>query len=332
MGSVYSSNLRILAGKLETVPGTAETTADLKAAFDVAIRNPEVKINIPPDEENSKFSTGDHGEDAAIMGAQSGTIGFDINMCMGASAIIEPKWWKFAKACGCKEKTYTTFGIALQPIKDYDDKTMTIGVWDIQQGATPAAILYKFAGCMGTMTFGADGIGKPWKAKFSFQGKLVEITDILNADIPVLGSYDTALAEKMLSNTATLGGVAQCFSQFNMDTGNTINPFICQSEASGYKYFAIGERRPRFSFNPLVKPESTENIHDAITNSTSKTVSIASTNFTLKVPVTQLMAPNIAIREGYVAWEHTLRCLRNGTTDVNIAPEAPWELLLGARA
>lgn len=325
----YSQNLRILVGKLETEAGTAVTLED--ADFDVAIRNPEVTPTIPPDEDNSKYATGDHGEDAAIMGAQSGTVAFNIKMCEGADKVTEPKWWKFAHACGAVTKLYSGTGIALQPLKSGDDTTMTIGVYDIEQGANPKAMLYLFAGCMGTMVFGADNIGMPWNAAFSFSGKLVDIQDVDNADIPILTSPDSALSEKMLNNTMAFGGIEQCISNFSLDTGNTINPLICQNEDTGYKYYSISERRPRFSFNPLSKRVVTEVILAKILASSNNAVSLASANMALTIPVTQMLAPGIANREGYVNWDHTLRCLRNAGTDADLPDEATWELLIGAR-
>lgn len=331
MGDNFSQTLRIAVAKLESVAGTAETLAS--ADFDVAIRNPEVTVAIPPDDENSKFATGDHGEDSAIMGTQSGTINFTIRLCKGASAATEPKWSKFIKACGLKEKAYTTTGIGYQPVKEYDDKTITIAVYDIQQGgATPSALCYKFGGCMGNLQIGAAGIGAPWLGTFSFTGKLVSVTDVAYASIPVLTSPDTNLAEKMLSNTLTLGAVAQCATSFSLDLGNAINPKYCQSQATGILYYSISERRPRFSFNPLSKLVATEDIIGFVNGSTSKTTTLTSTNMELLIPVAQLMAPGIANREGYVNWEHTLRCLRDGGVNANVADEATFELLIGARA
>jgi hypothetical protein len=330
MGDNFSQILRIVVAKLETTPGTA--VAPASADFDVAIRNPEVTIAIPPDEENSKSATGDHGEDAAIMGTQSGTINFAIRLCKGAALTTAPKWWKFAQACGLKEKTYTATGVSLQPMKEYDDKTLTIDVYDIQQGgATPSALRYRFAGCMGNMQIGADGIGKPYLGTFSFTGKLDSIADVAFASIPALTSPDTNLPDVLLANTLTMGAVAQCASSFSLDLGNTINPMYCGSEATGIKYYSISERRPRFSYNPLSKLVATEDILTAVKASTSKAVVMNSANMEILIPVTQLLAPGIANREGYVNWEYTLRCLRDSGANANVADEASFELLIGTR-
>lgn len=329
MASPFSQNLRIAVMKLEGTPGTAETLVD--ADYDVRIRNPEIGMAVPPDNEASKFATGDHGEDEAIMGAQSGTVAFNVKMAWGGSVTAEPAWWKLAKACGAKEKAYTTTGIALQPQKAYDNKTITIGVFDIQMGDTPAAVLTVYSGCIGTMIMGAGGIGQPWNAAFTFTGKLADPIDVINANILALTSPDTTVAERLLSNTMTIGAVGQRISSFSLDSGNTIAPLINQGEATGYEYFGITGRAPRFACDPLIQPVATEDVIAAVKASTKKVISIASTNMTLKIPVGQIMAPEVANREGYINWGQTWRCLRNAGVDSDIADESTWELLIGSR-
>jgi hypothetical protein len=59
---------------------------------------------------------------------------------------------------------------------------------------------------------------------------------------------------------------------------------------------------------------------------------LASSHFTLKIPVAQIMVPTVENREGYIDYAQNWRCLRNAGSDADIANESTWELLIGARA
>lgn len=333
MANPFLQNLRILVGKLEDAPGTPETLDDVD--FDVRIRAPELTPVIEPDDEAQKYATGDHGEDESIMGAQSANINFHTKMAWGGDVETQPKWWKFMQSCGAVVTDYPTTGMSLEPQKANDNKTMTIEVYDIQQGATPAAYRYRFAGCMGNATLGCEGIGMPWIVNYSFTGKLVDFDDVTNPNILALTSPDTTVAERLLNNPVTIGGVTQKISSFELDLGNQISPVINQAQTTGYDYFAISERRPRFSMNPLIQPVATEDILAKWTGETTAEIGIntgqSPTHFTLTIPVAQILNAAVANREGLVNWDQNFKCLRNGSANGTISAESTWELLIGAQ-
>ena len=329
----YGLNLRIVVAKEESVPGTLETFAD--SDFDVRIRNPEVTPIVEINDEGSKYATGDHGEDEAVMGAQSGTISCSTKLCTAGDVTTEPNWWKLAKGCGCDVATYTTTGIGLQPLKSADTQTLSIGVFDIQLGGSaPTAVAYYFAGCVGNMTIGADNINSAWMGNFEFTGKLTDIVDVANANILELTGIDTTHPERFLNNTVSVGGVSQCISSFQLDLGNEINPLICQSQATGYQQHIITARAPRLSMNPLMQSVATEDVWDKMvgTTPTTEAITISSANMTLYVPKAQLLSAGVANREGLINWDQNYKCLRNGSTFATLPDEVTWELLIGARA
>ena len=331
MATQFSWNLIHAAAKIETTAGTAETLAD--ADFDVRMRDISITPIMEPDDESSKFATGDHGEDAAIMGAQSATISMRTKVAWAGAVGTQPKWWKLMHGCGCKPSAYGVVGYALHPLKEYDSKTITIEVYALQKGAaSPVAVKFIFAGCMGNAVINADGIGSVLNATFTFTGKFVDVVDVAYADLLELTSPDTTLAEKLLSTTVTAGGVTQRISSFSLDLGNEITPLIAQAQATGYSFFNIANRKPRLSFNPLMDTVATEDVWQNSLASVTKNILLDTTNFHLDVPVAQLMAPGVANREGHFNWDQTWRCLRNGTADSDIPDESAWELLIGARS
>jgi hypothetical protein len=312
--------------------------------FDVRIKNPEISPIVEWDDDAAKFANGNHGEEESVAGAQSATINFSVRLGMGDNKYTPANWGKYFNACGIKDITWTTAGLEYKPLKEYDQKTITIWVYDIVTGgATPAGIVYKFAGCMGNVTVGCDGIGKPWIASFAFTGKCVDIADVSSASLPVGMDFDTAHPEKFLNSTLLIDSVAQCVSKFQLDVGNEISPLICQSDLTGYKHYQITNRKPRFSCDPIMQSVATEDIWANMISGLTGTEAIdtaaavlTSNNFTLTIPKAQRIQSNLANREGIINLDANFRCLANGWTgalsDANLEPEATWSLLVGARS
>lgn len=340
MAGNYKINLRFLVGKIESTPGTMETLTS--SDFDVKVRNPEVSPIIEPDDEASKYANGNHGEDEVVMGAQSGTITFTIRMSDAGDNTTEPKYWKFAKGCGAKEVAYGGTGVALQPLAENDEKTMTIWVYDLESGtSTPLGLVYQFAGCIGDWNFGPEGIGQPWMASFTFTGKLVDILDVANANLPEIGAIDTVHPDKYLNSTMTIGGVNQCTTTFSLAAGNEVTPLICQNEVTGYKYFQITRRAPRFSCDPQLQSVATEDVWGKMVSGltgaiTSEEIVVTGNQHTLTIPKAQQIQANVANRENIINWDANFKCLANGVTgavaDADLPPEATWELLIGSRS
>lgn len=349
MSSFYSNNLRVLVARKEETSGIPVTLTS--ADFDVRVRNPTVTATMEADDEASKYATGDHGEDVAVMGAQSASIEFSIKMS-STDGTTSPKWWKFAEACGCEIKTYensssTAIGKALQPRKVKDVSTMTINIYDIPRNFSSEAICYTFAGCMGNMTIGAEGVGKPWTANFSFTGKLVGMVGVQLDQVPELSIDDNVVAEKMLNYEMEFGTDPKKISTFQIDVGNEISPLLDQSDPTGYAYYSITKRSPRFSCNPLIdgnfdadsKLISYSNWKNETTFPVTLKSKVTGSGFTLYLPKTQQLTAGIANREGLVNWDLNLKALRRTAAEITSQAdgmtgedqEVTWELLLGKR-
>lgn len=336
----YTLNQRFLIGKLESSPGTMESPAG--ADFNVRIRNPEITPIIEWADDASKFANGNHGEDEDISGAQSATITFQVRLGIGDTVGAAPNYGKYLNACGIQDFAYSA-GRGWRPMKAYDTKTITLWVYDIETGgATPAALCYKFAGCMGNVVIGQDGVGKPMIATFTFTGKCIDIVDVEYASIPEGMDFDTAHAEKNLNQVLTFGAIVQKVSSWSLDAGNEVSPLINQGDITGYDYYQITNRKPRLSANPLAKAVSTDDPWGQMVSGLTGTQAVFVTgmgltggNIGLKIPKAQRVQSNPANREGIISWDTNWRLLANGWTgslaDSTCAAEVTWELLYGAR-
>lgn len=352
MSSYFSNNLRILVAKIEGTPGGGQTITPVD--FDVRVRNPVVTPTIEVDDEASKYASGDHGEDESIMGAQSASIEFQVKMstCEISATMDEgdcPPWWKFAEACGCKKVLYrnstSVIGCALQPRKEYDLKTMTICIYDFPRNydssTSAQALQYTFEGCMGKMTIGAEGVGKPWTASFSFTGKLKNIEMVDKSDVPGITIEDGTIAEKMINYQLKFGSEFKKISTFKLDTGNEVSPLIDQSDPTGYAYYSITKRSPRFSCNPLADSTFVDTFQ-RWKNEQTFPIELKSTNadsgFTLYVPKSQQISGGLANREGLINMDLNFKALRRRADEISgdgmtssTDQEVTWELLVGKR-
>jgi len=327
----HLNDLTVLAMAAEGTAGTAETLAD--ADYNVRVRNITLKHITEMHDEDSKFSTGDHGEDNAIAGNQTAVVEGDIRCCWGGAAGTAPTWWKFPMICGASNVSFTTTGEALEPLKAYDAKTGTIVIQepDLSGSAQQTTL----AGCVGNMVISADAVGAPIMAHFTITGKVSSVTTVTSGDILALTSPDTTIAERFLDADVTLSGITtgNLVSSWSLDFGNEVQPLYDQSETTGIDYYTIVTRKPRLSINPLKQLPSAWDVQDYWRDMTEGTVSIdigSAHHFLLTVPVAQILDAGTGTREGYQNWDLVYKCERNGTTSATINDEATWQILNGA--
>jgi len=332
----YVSNLRFAVLKAESTQGTMVTPAD--ADFDSRFYGAELTLNLPVDDENSKFGTGDHGEDEAIPAEKTASVVLRTKLHYGGAVTTEPNNWKLLKACGLVLETYAGTGLGLKPLAAGDDVTYTCWVFDVIRGGTPTGKIYKLAGCMGDGAIYADAIGRPWMAEATLQGRLVDIIDCVNGDILALTSPDTALPITMCANTVSMQGAAKKISSFRLNFGNDVQPQYNQAVSGCVDFFGIVARRPRLQMNPLMVTDSGDDDSEDTYNNfvtmdaTAGSIASSSGNTTIHVPRPQILTLAQASREGLVNYDINYKLLRNGTVDANLPEEATFEVLQGARA
>lgn len=341
--SYFSENLTVLVAKVETTPGTMETLTS--EDFDAKIFNPTITMTVEPDDDAAKYANGNHGEDVAVMGIQHGTIGFGVKASIAEAGVdAAPKWAKFAYGTGLGPVVYSGLGWALQPLKAYDEQTLTIWVYKIKRGANPTATLFKFAGCMGTLSIGGEGTGKPLMLNFSYMGKLVAVDfNVPEASIPEINSLDDVCYEKMLGGTFTVDGVERQVESATLDTGNEVSMLKDMTEDTGISFFGITKRAPRFNMNPLMIGYTGAEVTDynylygSSTGCPATPKIVWSTpHVTITMPKCQLSSMAPGNRDGLSSFDQTWRVLGNGYTgvlaDSTLPAEATFEFLINHKS
>jgi hypothetical protein len=313
------------------------------ADFNCRLRGISLTPKWDEDDANSKFATGDHGEDQSIAGARTGEISFSEKIAVPNYSDLSamPVYAKFLRGLGMEIVLYPTHGIEFMPMASADNTTMTLWFIYKENAALPRATAFCFAGCKGTGDISAAGIGKPYMIMGKFSGKYTRTTDLTNAQILVLTAPETTLPEKMLSNNVAISfsGVTATnlyISQFKLDLGNEVTGLINQGDSTGYDYFSVVTRKPRFTVDPIMKLKANDDFDSTVTNEVTGTIQVtsalASPHITINVPSAQLVSPAIAAREGYVSQNRTYRCLRNTGATLSLPVEAAWSMLFGTRS
>lgn len=130
-------------------------------------------------------------------------------------------------------------------------------------------------------------------------------------------------------------------SQFNLDFGGQVNPFLDQSTTTGNAYFATTDRDPKFTCNPYHVRKSQDDIDYLVTKQITGKILLQSNisgpyHLTIAIPNAQLLSPALASREGYVNTNRNYRCLRNdtgiGSKEAALPAQVMYEILIGVRS
>ena len=228
--------------------------------------------------------------------------------------------------------------------------TATIWIITPENGASPVSTVYRYRGAHGGngSSLGAGKIGDPYMLTAKYNAAYVSTMEIPFTYARVLTSPETSKPEVLINNTITVPAYISGspttksieISQFSLDFGGVVNPFIDQSASTGNFYFATQDRDPRFTCNPYMVRKNLDDIDTELTNMLSGKVILksAATNphITIEMPNAQQLNPAIASREGYVNTNRTYRPLRNdigaGAIDTDMPDSVMYSILVGGRS
>jgi hypothetical protein len=180
---------------------------------------------------------------------------------------------------------------------------------------------------IGSVFYSVDGSDTTDGALSTAKGSMVSIGDSFKVTSASTCSYVSQ-------------GMTVEVSQFNLDFGGVVNPFIDQSTSTGNAYYATQDRDPKFTCNPYYVRKNLDDIDFVVTQMISGPVKVQSAlvspHITIEIPNAQLLSPALASREGYMNTNRTYRCLRNdtgsGKKDSALPAQVMYEILIGARS
>ena len=291
---------RVLAAKVETTPGTAESLTSSEAAFncyDIATTN-EIELD-------SREGQGSFGMRPSVPGAYKGKITFKHDASWDGTA-TEPSWADvFLPACG-----WVKSGQVFTPRTEApgsNTKTLTIGVYT-------DGMRKLLKGCVGTFKLNCM-TGKAAFFEFEFVGIWTTPTDTAI----ITPTYPTASPLRFATSTTTWNSVDLAVESMVLDSGNVMKLREDPSDVSGFKAGVITNRIVKVTGNPEAKLVATNPVYTKLLDMSEHALTWSldgPTNsvITLSAPNAQLTATNEADREMLVTEDLEWQCNRNGST------------------
>lgn len=223
--------VRVMAAKVETTPGTAESLTNSEGSFNAY--NVMAQANITVDERQGQ---GTFNRLSGVAGARGGTVTFSCDLGWDGTA-TPPTWATVLLPCCGWVNSSGTFNPTTEA-PGSNVKTCTIGVYVNGKRRL-------LAGCMGTWRIVLDS-GKLGFIEFTFTGVWQG-----EADVSILTpTYPTAAPLRFASSTVTFDSVAKKVANVTFDAGNTVILREDASTAAGYSTALVTDRAPRITANP----------------------------------------------------------------------------------
>ena len=275
---------RVLAAKIESTSGTAESLANADAAFNAF--DVEIQVN---SEQLEREGQGSFSSLPSVPGPRGGTLSFKTNL-FGDGAAGTPGWAStLLPACGYVESTGTFSPTTEAPGSNV--KTLTMAVYE-------DGVKKTLRGAAGTFQITAEA-GKLVMLEWTFTGVWVAPTDVAI----LTPTYPTISPLRFVSTAYTLGGsTPPCTNSLTIDAGNTVilRPCPTPSDSSGYETALITARKPMLTIDPESQLVATNDFYGDWLSMTEQACSLALTDgtdtITIAAPKAQHLPPQEAER------------------------------------
>jgi Phage tail tube protein len=225
------TKLQILAAKVESTTGTAETLAAADAAMNVMDMN-AIEADIPAVERQSQ---GTMSQLPPVPGARMGKVTFKHEVMGSGVSGADPKWMTvLLGACG--------LAVAGGTWKPTSTPIQTITIGGYVDGR-----LFEIAGAMGKVTFDGEA-GQPVLGSYEFQGLWVPPTAVALLS----PTYPTVIPPRFAGATLAVGATSIHVPKFQLVIENTLKmrEDVAQTGASGYHACAIVDRKITLNISP----------------------------------------------------------------------------------
>lgn len=230
---------RVLAAKIESTPGTAESLSASDGAFNAydVIAQAEIAVE-------SRQSQGSFGRLPGVPGARAGTLSFKVDLGWDGTATL-PTWaTTLLPMCGWVNSSGTLTPRTEAPGTNVKTGTLATYIDGVKKTIAGACGNVRFVFPSGRMAF----------AEFSFRGVWQAVADVSL----ISPTYPTALPIRYASAITTYDSVAMCVEQLTIESGNTIKLRECAASAAGFDYGVIVKREPKATANPEAKLVATD--------------------------------------------------------------------------
>lgn len=290
---------RVLAAKVETTIGTAESLTGSEGSFNAYDVIIQPQIEVTPREGQGGF-----GRLSGVPGQRKGTASFKVDLAYDGTTVPTLASVLFP-GCGWVQSTGLFTPRSEAPGSNV--KTLTIGCYI-------DGVFKSIAGAVGTCKIVCPA-GRMITVEFEFQGVWQAPTDTAI----IAPTYPTASPWRFASATVTYNSVAAKVENVTFDMGNEITFREDATTASGLHSAIIVDRMPKITCNPEAVTVATQDVYGlwiAPTEASFVVVLDGPTNsdITLTAPKAQIMNAQEGDRGKIVTNEIELICNKNGAT------------------
>lgn len=247
--------VRVLAAKVETTPGTAESLVVGNAAFNVF--DPKIQQTFEMAEREKQ---GGFGLLPASPGGRLGTVSFSIEL---SAPGVQPGWAAvFLPGCGMGFSTTKYILDAVPPEgAGSTQETLTIGLYE-------NGLFKSIYGAMGNVKFTFTS-GKRAMAEFTFTGLWAPPTDVAI----LAPTYPTDPPLRFETSGLTIGAWTPAVQEMSIDLGNEVYVREDSTKAAGYSSACIAMRKVAGSINPEAGLVATKDVYGELLASTEASLS-----------------------------------------------------------
>ena len=248
---------RLIAAKIETVEGTAETLA---AADSFLVYDPAITPDIQAHERNPSRIT--LSPLARVIGARSVSLSFSVELKGSGTAGTAPEYGDLFRACGMSETIVAVTSVTYAPASA-SIPSLTFAVYG---DMNTSSVRYLVAGCRGTYKI-EHKVGEPVRIMFDFKGQVV---GTLTSDQTMLtgATYDATIPMPFLSTALTLHGDTLRVASLTVDIANTVYLRQDVTTSSGYISAALVTRNPIGNIDPEMELVATHDFYGKWLNGT----------------------------------------------------------------
>lgn len=274
--------VRVLAAKIESTSGTAETLSASDAAFNA------FDVDIQPDIEfHERQSQGSMSHLPGTLGGRGGTLTFKTEL-FGDGAAGTPGWAStLLPACGFVESTGTFSPTSEAPGSNV--KTLTMAVYE-------NGLRKMLRGSAGSFKMNLVA-GRSVMIEWTFRGAYQAVTDTA---IPA-PTYPTISPLRFANSTLTVGGSATgTMESVVIDIGGQVvlREDATASDSSGYAAAIVSNRRVTGTMNPESRLVATEDVFGEFLSGTENALNIALTDGTDTITINAPKMQRTNVGEG----------------------------------
>jgi len=237
---------RVMAAKVETTVGTAETLTATEGAFNIFEASMQPNINF-----NERQGQGVFSPLPGVLGAYGGTVSFRVEVHgSGSAGSPSPAWAStLLPACGLYDDSDVFKLESKAPAAGANTKTVTLGVFE-------DGLYKKLAGCMGNAVFNFTA-GQVASIDFTFTGIWADPED----SAIIAPTYPTVIPPRVAGVELTIGSWSPVFQSLSFDLGNEVTLREDAQQTSGYISAVITGRRITGTINPEATLVATHDIY-----------------------------------------------------------------------